>query len=225
MALALSGLVLLACSANGDDPVSRRFNYFNYVGGEDIRAECTAQEDLRIRFVYNADYIEQVRTYEVQARTFGQGGVLKAEVFSPRLNEQIEARVPLWPWTGKEATVELEEDAIGFLHGTLAASGFYAPAPVGTKLDSRSYYWVVTGCIQGTFVFNAWAYPSDRFERIIFPQALERFDHTDVPFRQAEPKDPGELEARDQPAGAQDFDASYMRFHLTVTENGLIGGR
>lgn len=222
--LAISSLVLVACSASGDDPISRRLNYFNYISGEDIRAECGPQEDLRIRFVYNADYIEQVRTYELRARTFGKGGILKAEVYSPRLNKQIEARIPLWPWTGKEATVGLEEDAIGYLHGTLAASGFYAPPPVGTKLDSRSYYWVVTGCIQGTFVFNAWAYPSQRFKQIQFAQALEKFDHTGVPFREPKPKEAGELEAREEPARAQDSEASYMRFFVTVTDHGLVGG-
>ncbi len=55
-ALAAPLLVLSACTYRGesDNPVVRRFTWFSYLNGDDIRAACRADTRERYRFVYNA---------------------------------------------------------------------------------------------------------------------------------------------------------------------------
>src|SRR5690606_6468296 len=62
---ALCLIVLAACTYRGaDDPVSRKFSWFSYLNGDDIRRECVAGAADRYRFVYNGINVEQVRTYD-----------------------------------------------------------------------------------------------------------------------------------------------------------------
>jgi hypothetical protein len=66
----LAILVLLgACTyreGGVGNPLTRRFQYFSYLGGDDIRRDCTAGTPARYRLVYNASYLEQVRTYDLR---------------------------------------------------------------------------------------------------------------------------------------------------------------
>ena len=58
-----------------DPPIVRSFNWFAFVGGDDIRANCGKEGRNRMRLIYNAIYSEQVRTYELFLQADGTTGL------------------------------------------------------------------------------------------------------------------------------------------------------
>ena len=60
---------------NVDQPIVRSFNWFAYVGGDDIRAACRPGGRNRVRLIYNALWEEQVRTYEIFLQPDGTAGL------------------------------------------------------------------------------------------------------------------------------------------------------
>ena len=58
-----------------DPPIVRSFNWFAFVGGDDIRANCGKDGRNRMRLIYNAIYSEQVRTYELFLQPDGTTGL------------------------------------------------------------------------------------------------------------------------------------------------------
>jgi len=65
LACALLVLALGAgCTYGGGDiaePLQRKFQWFSYVGGDDLKAECAPGRAPRYRFVYNATW-EQINS-------------------------------------------------------------------------------------------------------------------------------------------------------------------
>ena len=69
--------VLGGCEYAGPagDPVSRNISWFDYVGGESLKAACGPGASTQLRFVYNGIYDQQIRSYdlrELQKRRRGQ---------------------------------------------------------------------------------------------------------------------------------------------------------
>lgn len=77
-------LFLTACNYTGrpDNAVERRYTWFSYLAGDDLRESCRSHAPPRYRFVYNAIYSEQVRTYEINSLSDDGGDMIDAEVLS-----------------------------------------------------------------------------------------------------------------------------------------------
>src|SRR3546814_17861315 len=60
-------LLLAACLYRGniDDPMTIKATWLSYLNGDDMRAACVEGAPLQYRLIYNADYDEQLRSYEV----------------------------------------------------------------------------------------------------------------------------------------------------------------
>ena len=56
-----------SCTYSGgiDNPFSKKFTWFSYINGDDIRKVCASLGADRYRFVYNGIYQIQTRTYDV----------------------------------------------------------------------------------------------------------------------------------------------------------------
>lgn len=218
---ALVSIVLAACTYH--EPavtlVDQRATWFSYLDGDDIRAACGPGAPDRYRLVYNADFDVEARGYDVlptrdggavlrqvvdRGLTFTPGGVPLTQILTP-----IAAETPLSPAEREELVQLLEQ------------SGVFAPPPVGLRLDSRSYYWLVTGCRDGAYFLTAFVYPSERFARLRFIDFLAAHDRTSVPL--PPPQDVGIATYglgcqpnRSETAGC---------FFLEVGRNGLVGVR
>jgi hypothetical protein len=225
--LALTAAASAGCAYRGrDDALSQRFTWFSYINGDDIRAHCVPGAADRYRFVYNGVYIKQARTYDFAPAEAGSGFLLKARVLGPSdfsnvtidpgqlISDPLDI---LAPFAGRKASLMLSGRDIDTLSASLATSGFFQPAPKGLYLRSEDFFWTGVACVNGRLTFNAWKYPSDRFDALTFPQLLYSWDATGVsvnPPRQMTPFDVyGEASARDE----------YPRFTLTVGDNGLAG--
>lgn len=173
------------CSYSGgiEDAGTRKFQWFSYVDGEDIRATCTASSPDRYRVVYNAIYGEQVRMYEVD----GLRKSLRVLVAGAGNAAAFDATDLLAPWRAGEERIQLDEAAWTRLTASFADSGMFAPPPVGLRLPAHSYFWTAAFCRDGRYGFTAWAYPSASWQRLAFPAALFALDPQSVAVKPAGP--------------------------------------
>jgi hypothetical protein len=219
-------LVTLGACAYRDggiiSPVTRKFQYFSYLGADDIREGCAQGAPARYRLVYNGVYDEQVRTYEVLRSFGGSGATLRTQVFGGggNLAAGFNPLDPTGPWRGATGQVQLDEATYLQLIRSIEASGFGAPAPAGLSLPSWAFYWAVAACANGQFHYNAWLHPGDRFDRIQFDKILFARDGTGVPVNP-----PRRLNAAEHrlASGADRNDPTISTFEVKVGENGLVG--
>lgn len=217
----------VGCAYRGrDDALSQRFTWFSYLNGDDIRAACVPGAIDRFRFVYNGVYIQQARSYDITPQASGDGYLLRARVLGPSdlsnvnidpatlLEDPLEL---LAPFAGRKSSLTLGGRDIDVLVGSLTQSGFFQPAPSGLYLRSEDFFWVGVACVGGRIVFNAWRWPSRRFEALTFPQLLLTWDQTGVPINPARNLAPFDIYGQTNP------DGKFPQFTLTVGENGFRG--
>ena len=222
LGLALLALgVLAGCAYEGaiDQPVTIKATWFSYLNGDDIRSACTDGAPSWYRLVYNGNYDEQLRTYEVVADGTG-GAYYKARV-------QTGAGLDLTKFSfdglqGIAGWITVQTRLIpvdlAALERALEASDAFGPAPVGLRLASEQFYWVASLCRDGRFHFNAWLYPSARAAGLRFPQALLGHDGTGIAVNP-----PREVAGFERVGRTVRGEGRPQPFDLEVGENGFKG--
>ena len=205
------------------DPIQRNFQWFSFVGGDDIRARCAPGVPGRYRFVYNAVWEEQVRVYDVERLPRGQGATLSATVIrgAPRL---LQAYL-LDPSGGgtQRAQVLLGEVEVAALSTALAAAGFDRAPADGTRLQSYDFYWLVNACVDGRWHLNAWRRQDPGFDRLAFDRLLFAQDRTAVPVNPVRPVDPAQRLVRSGDAPGERGRAAGDSFELMIRNGRLFG--
>lgn len=227
----VAGLVSLSAAAcayrGGTDVLTTRFTWFSYLNGDDIRARCVPGGPSLYRFVYNADYTRQVRTYAISPSGREAEWVLRARVLKGPLLREIVIDDPLTladdplrafdSLAGVRQSVPLSARDVDALEGALATSDFFRPAPRGLRLPSDGFYWIGIVCTNGRVTFNAFVWPTERFDALTFPRLLFAWDPTGEPIVPPHERPFAGLDQQD--AGER----NAVRFTLTVGENGLAG--
>ncbi len=189
-------LALAACTyrPGADNPVARSLTWFSYAGAGDIRADCRPGAADRMRLIYNGDYDEQVRSYDVTAFAAGGspvGGKVEIRVRGPQdLTRGVLLFDLFGPWRAEGRLVRIGAGELADLRRALGDSGLARPAPDGLRLDSNEFYWLASVCLDGRFMVNAWKYPSPRFEALSFPAVLLRLDPTGIALNPPQPAYP-----------------------------------
>ncbi len=204
-----------------DPPIVRSFNWFSFVGGDDIREACGRDGRNRLRLVYNAIYSEQVRTYEIFLQpdgTAGMGiGVLADQGVVSNLLLRDGGDV-LKPWSMRRGERILSADETRDLLGLLQASGGFGPPRDGMRLPDVDFWWTVASCRDGVWSFQAYHHPSDGFANVKFAQKLFSWDTVPVPVNPPRKLVPAELR-RDPNAPVNHMKAN--QWTLTVGKDGL----
>lgn len=217
-----SGLAACTYRGNIDSPETIKATWFSYLNGNDIRRDCIEGSPPRYRLVYNADYDEQLRSYEVTGGPSG-GAAFVARVQGPSglVVNRIRLADPLaWArWTKSEAVLDAEQFAA--LDEALRTSGAFTPAPRGLQLFSKETYWVSVLCRDGQVFFNAWRYPSDRYDAITFDDELFGLDATGVAVRAPVAVPVGASARAGVPRRQESVDERGNFFNIKVGENGL----
>ncbi len=185
------GLLALAsvasCSYGAGDitnPLTRKFEWFSFLAGDDMRAVCAPPAPERFRLIYNGIWKEQVRIYELGASGPQR---LDAHVIGPGNVTLLSVGDPLAPWRGTNASVLLSNEQYGALTRAIAESGSYVSPQSTLTLASTDFYWVAASCHAGVFHLTAWRYPSSGFAGLKFPQWLNGLDRTGIPFNPPRP--------------------------------------
>ncbi len=218
--------VVAGCTYRGDidNPATIKATWFSYLNGDDLRAGCVEGAPLSYRLIYNADYDRQIRSYEIvgdssggaqlTVRVAGESGL---DVSKLRFDDPLAfAR-----WTRSDAL--LGASVVERLDAALEASGAFAPAPRGLQLFSKETYWISNLCRDGVFSFNAWRFPSDRFDAIRFDDLLFALDETGVAVRAPVAVPVGTSARLHSPSGREAADATGNFFTVKVGDNGLLG--
>lgn len=209
------------------NPLSRKLNWFSYVDGDGVRKNCAPGALDQYRLVYNANWNEQVRAYDLRASALKDGSaVLFTQVFGGGYGFNVSSfnlSDVTSPSSGRSGQLRLTPDQYQALVNAINAGGFGQPAPKGLRLDSFDFYWVVSACVNGQFHFNAWRFPSDRFEATgPFASQLFALDGTGVPPNLPRPVNSTEQYAQTEFPRYNTYGGTYS-FQLIVGDNGLAG--
>ena len=221
--LAGMGVCLLAaCSAAGPPagPVERNLVWFDYVGAGDIARRCAEDPRRRLRFVYNAVWGEQVRSYDAVESATGEGAVLTVHVFGGGGLADLELAAGLASLGGTGERRHIDDAAFDSL--LRAATGALpAAAPNGAFLRSDDHYWTTAACLGGRFRFLAWrsqdAAPAD----LPFVADLMRLDRTGVPLARPSGRALGPFPPPTQGDRNASGGSPRQAFRLQVGDNGL----
>ena len=224
----LLGLAAAACTYSGgiDNPLVRKFTWFSYVAGDDLRRNCGPGAPTQYRLVYNANWDEQVRAYDLRQSALPEGGgMLFTQVFGGYGSNVASFTLtdPLGPARGASGQVSLPPDTYQAVVRAIGDSGFAGPAPTGLRLESWDFYWVVSACVGGQFHFNAWLYPSERFEAIRFDRWLFALDASGVPPNPLRQLDSAEQRYLSDYPRRRSYGGNAYTFELVVGDNGLAG--
>jgi hypothetical protein len=141
-----------------DPPIVRSFNWFSYVGGDDIRANCGKDGRNRLRLVYNAIYSEQVRTYEIFLQPDGTAGLSIGVLADQGVVSNLligNAGDVLKPWSMRRGERILRPDEVRELVALLQASAAFGPTRDGLRLPDVDFWWTVASCRDGVWGFQA----------------------------------------------------------------------
>jgi len=179
-------ILLSACAykGGGDHPVIRKFTWFSYVAGDDIRQACSHTSGERYRFVYNAVYNEQVRTYDITPADDGRYQVkihVTSEVELTWLDLDLNNPDLLKPWRPKISVTNIGAADLMILKRTLQNARFFESRPPAGNISSISFYWVISACVDGIFSQNGYVWPAENFEKAQFGKLLSAWDFTDIP--------------------------------------------
>lgn len=224
-AICLTALLAAGCSYSGgiENPLTRKATWFSYLNGDDVRNRCAESPNrFEVRLIYNGNFKEQVRTYEI--RPDGTGGAfVTARAMPDDAGNLVNFRLsdPLATGRWEKATVTLTSEERTQLVARLADSGVFQRAPSGIDLKSWGSYWVSIACRQGKVFFNAWTAGSARWDRQALWQIVRPLDRTGVPIYQPHP-----ARFEDSPTvqrGRNDRRQAQIHFLMTTGDNGLVG--
>lgn len=223
--ICLTALVAAGCTYSGgvENPLTRKATWFSYLNGDDVRTRCADNPNrFEVRLIYNGNFKEQVRSYEI--RPDGAGGAfVTARAMPEEAGNLLNFRLsdPLATGRWEKSTVTLTSEERDQLVARLGDSGVFQRAPSGIDLKSWGSYWVSIACRDGEIFFNAWNAGSQRWDRQALWQIVRPLDNTGVPVYQPHP-----ARFADSPTitrSGDDRQQAATHFLMTTGENGLIG--
>ncbi len=209
-----------------DPPIVRSFNWFNYVGGDDIRAACTPGGRDHLRLIYNGIWEEQVRAYEIFLQPDGTAGltvsVLQGQGSGADLSRYFISNGDdaLAPWRPRKAQRLLNAGETSDLVRSLEASSAFGPSRDGLRLPDNDFWWTVASCRNGVWSFQAYHHPTDSFANVRFMEKLFAFDNVPIAVNRPRKLEPAELR-RDMNAPGNRALTRLDRWTLVVGKDGL----
>ena len=202
LSVAAIGLAGCAYTQNSDisNPLVRKSAWFSYLNADDLRTACSAGDaEGRIRIIYNADYYDEVRVFELDPHAGNQRFDLTTRVFGPAQVKEInvEINAPLGAFGGEHATDVIGRDDYIAITDALQQDGFGTQKDRdGIRLYSDDYYWVALGCSSGYVTLATWMSGVDDLRALQFPEVLTELSSID----RKSPEPPAKENARSQSA-------------------------
>jgi hypothetical protein len=204
-----------------EQPIVRSFNWFSYVGGDDIRAACQPGGRNHLRLVYNGLWNEQVRTYEIFLQPDGTAGltvgVLNGQGSGGDLSNLFVSKGTdvTSPWQMKKGQRVLDPSETRELVGLLEASAAFGPPRDGMRLPDNDFWWTIASCRDGKWGFQAYHYPTDGFTNAKFMERLFAFDNVAIAVNRPRKLEPAEMR--------RDMNAPGIRSQQTIAWMLVVG--
>ncbi|WP_417798247.1 hypothetical protein [Terasakiella pusilla] len=201
-----------SCTYQGGstDPIHRKFAWFSYLNGDDIRKVCADLGADRYRFVYNGIYQEQTRAYDV----FFHSKKMTVQVRGDANLRDLTLDDLLAPWRGNLQQVALSDSDLAAIRNSLLKSAAMHNKQNGLRLSSDDFYWTVAACVDGQFHYEAYKWNTPHWDDMVFDETLILFDKSGIEV--AQPKRLGQADRFNL--------AEYFKpFMIEVGENGLVG--
>ena len=223
--LAAVGLAGCTFTQNSDisNPVVRKSAWFSYLNADDLRTACSAGDaEGRIRVIYNADYYDEVRVFELDPKPGTQQFDLTTRVFGPAQVKEINVQInaPLGVFGGQAATDVIGYDDYVAVTDALQKDGFGTQTGRdGIRLYSDDYYWVALGCSSGYVTLGTWMSGVDDLRGLDFPAVLAGLSSIDQKLPVPPAKDKARSQAAAQLNAVQNNESGT--FYRTVRGNML----
>jgi len=210
-------VLVTACASQGptDNPIKRKFSWFSYLEGGDIRAVCGPGASSRYRMVYNGVFGEQVRTYDLSAAGRLDVSVIEAADVSAFSVSKLSGL--LNPWRGKAASRQLSQVEVSRIIQALDRDGAFAAPAVGTELSSKGFFWTMAACHEGRYHFTAVAWPSPAWDAATFDDVVFELDPSPIAVNPPRKTVLTRINKTDKRRKSEN------EFHTKVGENGLFG--
>ncbi|MFD1627476.1 hypothetical protein [Azospirillum griseum] len=222
---ALTVLVVAAlsgCSSIGptDNPVARKLIWFSYLSGDDLRARCGVEDGDRYRVVFNADYNQHIRTYDIATDpTDGGSALVEARVIEATNLARLTPLDPLSAARGQTGTLRLTAPQFASVLARLKERGAFEPPTTTLRLPSSGIYWLINGCRGGRWFFAVHPYPASPFRDAAFLEPTRALDPQTIPF----PALPAPDTAATAATGNRHRLENGVSFDLTADRDGLVG--
>ncbi|MCW9033160.1 MAG: hypothetical protein OQJ97_02995 [Rhodospirillales bacterium] len=205
--------VVTGCTYQGGEvnPIERKFSWFSFLNGDDMRATCQSGGPNHYRFVYNGVYTEQVRIYELRGNDLKVEVIGEADLSELYVNEVLDL---LKPWQGKKATIRLREADKELLEQAMTSDGIFTHDEREIELSSDQFYWLVVACKEGVLRFGTFRWPDANYKNLAFSPLLLGWDMTEIPLNP-----PRETLFDDEYKVNK---ADHGRFNIRVGPNGLM---
>jgi hypothetical protein len=216
---ALASVLAVAACSNVEQaraPAIGRLSWFALLEGRDIREACVPGAPARYRLVYNGNYEDQTRVYDL-VRT-PDGASLRTVVSTANITLFSYDGSAKNPWRPeRESTANLDLETYRAVARAVEADGFGAPTRTEIAFPSWSYYWIVSACAEGRFHINGWLAADKDGAKLTFPALLMAQDKTEITF--AEPT-PNPFADHRERVRRVDSDRS---FEVRLTPQGIFG--
>ncbi len=217
---------LSGCTYQGhiEEPVTIKATWYSYLAGDDIRQTCVSNGLPRYRLVYNGRYEEQLRSYDLVGLDDGGARLVSRVVGQMQALAVIRNPFDLqdpWRWTKSEA--RLSSQAFADFKAVLDQSGLRQRRDGTTDLLSTEFYWIVSGCEKGEFLFNAWRFGTETYAALRFPDALLGYDETGIELNPPRPVSPVDRLGTRRPLGRRASADTVHVFRVKVGPEGLVG--
>ena len=184
-----------------------------------MQRDCRNPNRNQYRFVYNGNYNEQVRTYDITTKHVNKYKIkitVSEDVDLSNITFSLANPDVYKPWRPRTSITHVSAREIELLERTLVDVGFFDKPPPSSNLSSFDFYWLVSACIKGKFFQNAYVWPSNSFKHAQFPKLLAMWDFTRIPLNRPTAKSDEGIYR-----GHKAF-KHRNHFHLKFGRNGLL---
>ncbi|MDJ0685312.1 MAG: hypothetical protein QNJ84_11470 [Alphaproteobacteria bacterium] len=217
--VSLAGCGVTRSTGEIDSPIQRKLTWADFMSGGDLRRSCALSGGDRYRLVFNANRARQVRIYDVD---FTRDS-LRIRILQPNVIADIQLTLAgVKALTAPEqARAVLTPEQAARLQEAVRFDTDYTPQTAETRLLSEEWFWALSGCRDGQFVFRVWLNPEPSFRALTFPNMLFAADQTRVAVRAPPPDGPRPIKSGFTPERA----ASRKYYELFIQDQALVIGQ
>ena len=225
------GLTAAAACTNTSGEIGsyldRRTTWFSFISGDDIRAACVPGAPERYRMVYYANNWVQTRIYDLVEQPDRSGALRTRVLTGNRIPSTIDLSDPGAVFRPLDQTRPVTLPQATSIIQALEADGLDRPASTGKIFHSWEYFWIVTACRDGQFVFNAWTRPDEGFARLRFPALVFAADPAAAtePVRMPRPRWQEPDAHEPLRAGVGKGSSGFVRYDLIIREDRVTPGQ